>query len=366
MQSKTESPAAGLLKSHLREGAATRERSIARFMAALSGVSFVIVVMIIPLIGWPLASQLLIILGSTTCYYLGLLLLIRADRFHPLMSWLNVAIEVSIPTLFFVADFYSQGPLYALTAPPLAIWGALIVVSGLRANPALAASAGLIAGLEYMAVYTLLVMPATPADVPATLTPPLMLIRALFLLCTGILTSIVARTLVRQAEAALQAVRERDVFGKYLIHERLGAGGMAEVYRATYAPEGGFQKTVAIKLIRKDKSENASFVQMFRREAELGAMLNHANIVQVLDVGAHEDELFMAMEYVDGAPLSRVAAAFAGRLPLSAVTYIASELVTALEYLHARRDHEGAPLNLVHRDVNPPNILLTKIGEVKL
>ena len=113
---------------------------------------------------------------------------------------------------------------------------------------------------------------------------PWMLLRALYLLFAGAGGAVVAQTLVRKAEDALRAVREQDLMGKYFLHERLGFGGMAEVYRATYSPEGGFQKTVAIKRILPALLNRPHFTELFLDEARLCALLNHPNVVQVFDV----------------------------------------------------------------------------------
>jgi serine/threonine-protein kinase len=152
-----------------------------------------------------------------------------------------------------------------------------------------------------------------------------------------------------------------------MLHERIGTGGMAEVYRATYSPEGGFEKQVALKRVLPNFADDIEFVTLFRREAELCSTLHHPNIVQVFDLGRHANTYFLAMEYVDGLPLSSL---LSGRgwtgLPLSAVTFLGAELASALDYLHRRTTRTGEPLHLVHRDVNPPNVLVSRIGEVKL
>jgi serine/threonine-protein kinase len=155
--------------------------------------------------------------------------------------------------------------------------------------------------------------------------------------------------------------------GKYMLHERIGSGGMAEVYRATYSPEGGFEKQVALKRILPSYADDAEFVSLFRREAELCSTLHHPNIVQVFDLGRHGNTYFLAMEYVDGLPLSTVLRALGWQgLPLGAVTFLGAELAAALDYLHRRTGRAGEPLHLIHRDVNPPNVLVSRIGEVKL
>jgi serine/threonine-protein kinase len=153
------------------------------------------------------------------------------------------------------------------------------------------------------------------------------------------------------------------------MHERLGAGGMAEVFRATYSPEGGFEKIVAVKRVLPRIAATADgerFLTMFREEARLGSQLSHPNVVQVLDAGRFQDSYVVAMEYVDGLSLHRVLRDAPRALPMSAIVFVAAELAAALDYIHARVDADGRSLGLVHRDVNPPNVLVSKLGEVKL
>ena len=191
---------------------------------------------------------------------------------------------------------------------------------------------------------------------------------AALLVVGGGASAAIAIYFVRQAEEALLAVREQDLMGKYVLHERLGAGGMAEVFRATYSPEGGFEKRVAVKRVLPEierRTEGARFLAMFREEASLGAALAHPNVVQVLDAGRFRDRYVVAMEYVDGLPLGRVVRR-GDVLPPFAAAYVGAELAAALDYIHARVDGEGRSLQLVHRDVNPPNVLVSRLGEIKL
>jgi serine/threonine protein kinase len=195
----------------------------------------------------------------------------------------------------------------------------------------------------------------------------MVLMRCVFLFAYGPLTATLAGLIVSKAEDALRAIREKDVMGKYFLHERLGVGGMAEVFRATYSPEGGFEKQVAIKRVLPAYADNEEFLAMFRREAELGSLLIHPNIVQVLDLGRHQGTVFLTMEFVDGMPLSSLLRRVYGRqLPPAAVAYVGAEVAAALAYMHGRTGRKGEPLGLVHRDLNPPNVLLSRIGEVKL
>ncbi len=157
--------------------------------------------------------------------------------------------------------------------------------------------------------------------------------------------------------------------GPYELGERLGSGGMAEVFIARRAGPRGFSKRFAIKRILPQLARDPHFVAMFSDEARICAALSHPNIVQVVDFGEQDGELFMAMEYVEGvscAKLLRTVATQNTRVPLGAALYIAHEVLRALAYAHSARDDHGRPLGIVHRDVSPGNVLIGRAGEVKL
>jgi hypothetical protein len=175
--------------------------------------------------------------------------------------------------------------------------------------------------------------------------------------------------LVSRLRALVEESRRKDFAGKYVLGERLGAGGMAEVFAATYSPEGGFERKVAVKRVLPAHANDEQFVSLFRREAELGATLAHPNLVQVLDFGRHLDSWFLAMEYVDGVTLSALLRACAARgeqVPLPACLFVIAEVAEGLAYLHEKPAPDGKSVGLVHRDVNPPNVLLSRAGEVKI
>ncbi|MBX3189944.1 MAG: serine/threonine protein kinase [Labilithrix sp.] len=159
------------------------------------------------------------------------------------------------------------------------------------------------------------------------------------------------------------------MLGPYELIQRIATGGMAEVYLARRAGPHGFQKVVAVKRILPQLAEDADFVAMFVDEARVCARLAHPNIVQVFDFGEHDGELYMAMEYVDGTTAARLVRAAASRgeeVPLEAALYIGLSVLRGLDYAHSARDDEGKPLDLVHRDVSPGNVLIDRSGAVKL
>ncbi len=361
------SHSARLLQDALNEDVVPREISIARFLGGMMVLGCVASLLLIGVIGKGLSLSLAGLTGSLALYYLLRLWALKQGWFHPAMQWADSAITVSIPTVAMLIDVVFHDAVYALTTPPALAWGALIVVCALRAGKGLAYASAMLAAVEYLLLYLLVMQPRLPPEPLSTVTFPMILLRAVFLFAYGPLAATLASHIVRKAEEALRAIREKDVMGKYFLHERLGAGGMAEVFRATYSPEGGFEKQVAVKRVLPAYADNEEFLTMFRREAELGSLLIHPNIVQVLDLGRHGDTVFLAMEYVDGMPLSVLLRRLSlKRLPPAAVAYIGAEMASALAYVHGRTGSRGEPLGLVHRDFNPPNILLSRIGEVKL
>jgi serine/threonine-protein kinase len=151
---------------------------------------------------------------------------------------------------------------------------------------------------------------------------------------------------------------------RYQIDRRLDAGGMAEVFLARSAALEGFEKHVAIKRVLPNLVENKKFVRMFLDEARLSLHLNHANIVSVFDVGRAADSYFIVMEYVEGTNLKSILKK--KKMPAPLAVYVILSVCKALAYAHTRKDVEGNSLDIVHRDVSPPNILLSWQGEVKL
>jgi serine/threonine protein kinase len=158
---------------------------------------------------------------------------------------------------------------------------------------------------------------------------------------------------------------------RYTITERLDAGGMAEVFRGVAESMEGFKKAVAIKRVLPNLTKNQKFVSMFLDEARLSLFLQHANIVQVFDISKTPDNAyFLVMEYVDGCNLKTLIERQkqrGKRMEIGHTIYLMTECCKALNYAHVLEHPEtGEPLGIVHRDISPPNILLSKNGEVKL
>jgi hypothetical protein len=158
-------------------------------------------------------------------------------------------------------------------------------------------------------------------------------------------------------------------YGDYCLLDRIGAGGMAEVFRATRRGAEGFEKIVAVKRILPHLSTNPAFVDEFVAEAKAAASLTHPNIAQILEVGEIEQSHFIAMEFVPGRDLRAIlkrARDKGRRFDVDDATAIAMKLCAALECAHRHRSADGAELPIIHRDVSPQNVLISSEGDVKL
>lgn len=156
---------------------------------------------------------------------------------------------------------------------------------------------------------------------------------------------------------------------RYRVLERIAAGGMAEVFRAESAGLEGFKKKVAIKRVLPHLAGKTEFIGMFLDEARLSAHLGHSNCVQVFDIGQGDNTFFIVMEMVDGADLKGVISHRRDRgqtIPVEEAVLICVRICEGLAYAHELKDDRGQPLNIVHRDMSPPNVLMTRYGEVKI
>lgn len=158
-------------------------------------------------------------------------------------------------------------------------------------------------------------------------------------------------------------------YGRFVLMERIGHGGMAEVFRAV--PEGlsDWRRMFAIKRLRPEKAQSPALVKMFSEEARLATMLSHPNIVETYDFSHQDGTYYLTMEHLDGKDLSAMMRMLRRRrraLPPHLAAYVAVEIARALDHMHRVRTVTGQVLGIVHRDVTPSNIMLLWTGEVKL
>jgi len=159
-------------------------------------------------------------------------------------------------------------------------------------------------------------------------------------------------------------------FGRYELVERIGEGGMSDIYAATMRGAKGFERLLVVKRLKRELSANAAAIEQFIDEARLGSVLSHPNIVQIYDFGEADDGYFMAMEYVAGRNMSQIVERHLQRygraLDVPTVFYLLHDVLQALAYAHERTNANGDPLGIVHRDVSPSNIMISTRGDVKL
>ncbi|MFT3695345.1 MAG: serine/threonine-protein kinase [Kofleriaceae bacterium] len=156
---------------------------------------------------------------------------------------------------------------------------------------------------------------------------------------------------------------------RYVVQEHLSEGGMGAIYVGKKLGAGGFEMEVVLKQLLPEFTQQEEFIDLFLREAKLSATLDHANIIHTIDLVAAGGEYFIVMEYLPGGDLRtllRKAKRRGKRFSPKAAIYISREVLSALAYAHSKRDFDGNPLKLIHRDVSPSNVLLSYSGEVKL
>lgn len=164
-------------------------------------------------------------------------------------------------------------------------------------------------------------------------------------------------------------MRQPVPFGKYVLLERISVGGMAEVFKAKSFGVEGFEKIFAVKRILPSLAEDSVFIDMFIDEAKICGQLNHANICQIFELGRVGDSHFIAMEYIWGKDLLQIQNRFRKNRELmkpEMAAFIVAKLCEGLDYAHKKRDPNGNPLHIIHRDISPQNVLMSYEGEIKI
>jgi serine/threonine-protein kinase len=168
---------------------------------------------------------------------------------------------------------------------------------------------------------------------------------------------------------ATAALEPGQRLGKYEVIERLATGGMAEIVLARASGMLGFQKLVVIKRILPHLASRNDFIQMFLDEARIATTLNHPNVVQTYEVGVQGKSYFLVMEYLAGEDVRSIVRKLARqgkRLPVEHALQVIIGVTSGLQYAHDKRDFDGKPLDIVHRDVTPQNVIVSYDGGVKL
>lgn len=174
---------------------------------------------------------------------------------------------------------------------------------------------------------------------------------------------------VREPKPEKKAEENPNEVGDYVLLGMIARGGMAEIYKAKKKGVKGFEKVIAIKKILSGYGEDDKYIEMLVDEAKIAAELSHPNIVQIYDLGRKDNYYFIAMEYVLGKDLREIQTRLRERdkwFPEEIAIFLTIKILEALNYAHKAKDSRGRPLDIVHRDVSPPNILISYNGDVKL
>lgn len=160
---------------------------------------------------------------------------------------------------------------------------------------------------------------------------------------------------------------EPQQFGDYHLLEKIATGGMAEVWRARAYGLAGFEKILVIKRVLDSLARDEEFIRLFIDEAKISVELLHVNIVQVFELNEVNGSYYMAMEYVHGLDLARLVSRARGKpFPIPLALFVMSEVLKALDFAHSRLDMNGQPMEIVHCDISPQNMLVSYAGEVKI
>ncbi|MBK6848104.1 MAG: protein kinase [Proteobacteria bacterium] len=158
-------------------------------------------------------------------------------------------------------------------------------------------------------------------------------------------------------------------FAGYSIVRHIGGGGMAQIYLAKTRGLAGFEKYLALKVMNTEYANEDRFIRMLINEAKIAVGLSHVNIAQIFDLGVFDGIYYIAMEYVDGVDVLGLVNGLHARgqhVPIEAVAHIGRQICSGLYYAHTRKNRQGEPLNIVHRDISPQNVLVSRAGEIKV
>jgi serine/threonine-protein kinase len=159
------------------------------------------------------------------------------------------------------------------------------------------------------------------------------------------------------------------VFGHYELQAMVGKGGMAEVFRARDVTGLRKGQLIAIKRLMPELAKDKHYVDLFSAEAHLSQMLHHANIIETYEAGKVNEQYYMAMEYIDGRDLGQIVRRCRERkilLPVDFAVFLGATLLDALAYAHCAKGEQGERLNIVHCDISPSNLFISRVGEIKL
>jgi serine/threonine-protein kinase len=331
--------------------------------------SLVVTAFISPVLG--------VALGVTCVAYLAVWLPVfwihtRGRQSREILAIADV-LEASSPWAVIAVLTVAEGPGYALASwlPP-SLFMLVLFTHTLQLRKWSPLIIGLTGALAFPVLYLLAMRPELPGWMAesAAFGAGVQMMRTIWILLGGVMALVVARVARAAFVRAQLRARAQEIFGKYRLIRRLARGGMGEVYEASYSSEGGFERRVAIKRIHPHLAEDERFVRFFHREAEICARLAHPNVVQVFDFGRVDGGYYLAMEFVDGMTLAELinrARVHGVEIPEPVVRAILRGLISGLQHAHEGvLGPNGDPLRIVHRDLCPHNILLSRNGEVKI
>src|SRR5579864_5083114 len=169
-----------------------------------------------------------------------------------------------------------------------------------------------------------------------------------------------------QSASVVPASSTGESTSKFALLAELGRGGMATVYLACARGPAGFNKLMVVKCLRPSLAAEPEFLEMFLAEARLAARINHPNVVQTNEVGHDGQFYYIAMEFIDGPSVENIVRKAQEAFPVNLYIHVLLQALSGLNHAHEQKDYDGRPLNVVHRDVSPHNIMVSYDGHVKL